>query len=90
MLAQHHSLGDLPRWSDPSPLSMSSHPLNQFCPRSGKPVQSDSLTTYRGHIVGFCNPVCRNEFAANPEQCPRDRAYFATRLKEYELQELEH
>ena len=38
--------------------------LNETCPWSGKPVQPDSLILYRGHMVGFCNPGCRDKFAA--------------------------
>ncbi|NEO88104.1 MAG: YHS domain-containing protein [Spirulina sp. SIO3F2] len=64
---------------------MTQQPINKFCPRSGKPIQPDSLTTYREHTVGFCNPGCRNEFAANPDLYPSDRAYFDTLLKENEL-----
>lgn len=36
--------------------------VNDRCPWSGKPVSADSLTTYRGHVVGFCNPGCRDKF----------------------------
>lgn len=36
--------------------------VNQVCPWSGKPVSADSLTTYRGQVVGFCNPGCRDKF----------------------------
>ena len=36
--------------------------INQVCPWSGKPVQADSLTTYNGRVVGFCNPGCRDKF----------------------------
>ncbi len=36
--------------------------LNTHCPWSGKPVAADSLTEYRGHVVGFCNPDCRDKF----------------------------
>lgn len=50
--------------------------LNATCPRSGKPVAADSLTTYRGFVVGFCNPHCRDEFAADPEGHEADRAFF--------------
>ena len=38
--------------------------VNQTCPWSGKPVSADSLTTYRGRVVGFCNPGCRDKFDA--------------------------
>jgi len=36
--------------------------INTTCPCSGKPVTSSALTTYRGHVVGFCNPACRDKF----------------------------
>jgi YHS domain-containing protein len=36
--------------------------VNDVCPWSGKPVSADSLTTYRGRTVGFCNPGCRDKF----------------------------
>ena len=36
--------------------------VNEICPWSGKPVSADSLTTYRGKVVGFCNPGCRDKF----------------------------
>ena len=36
--------------------------VNDVCPWSGKPVQADSLTRYRGHVVGFCNPGCKEKF----------------------------
>lgn len=36
--------------------------INDNCPWSGEPVRADSLTTYRGHVVGFCNPGCRDKF----------------------------
>ena len=36
--------------------------LNEACPWSGKPVAADSLTLYRGKVVGFCNPGCREKF----------------------------
>lgn len=38
--------------------------VNTVCPWSGKPVSSDSLTLYRGKVVGFCNTGCRDKFAA--------------------------
>lgn len=37
-------------------------PINTHCPWSGDPVSNDSLTLYRGHVVGFCNPGCRDQF----------------------------
>jgi len=36
--------------------------VNDVCPWSGKPVQADSLTRYNGHVVGFCNPGCKDKF----------------------------
>ena len=36
--------------------------INGTCPWSGEPVQADSLTEYAGHVVGFCNPGCRDKF----------------------------
>ena len=38
--------------------------VNDVCPWSGKPVSPDSLTRYRGQVVGFCNPGCRDKFDA--------------------------
>ncbi len=36
--------------------------VNETCPWSGKPISADSLTLYRGAVVGFCNPGCRDKF----------------------------
>ena len=36
--------------------------VNSHCPWSGDPVSADSLTRYRGQVVGFCNPGCRDKF----------------------------
>ncbi|MGH6659031.1 MAG: glutathione S-transferase [Sphingomicrobium sp.] len=36
--------------------------VNDVCPWSGKPVSADSLTRYKGRVVGFCNPGCREKF----------------------------
>lgn len=36
--------------------------VNDTCPWSGDPVQQSSLTTYQGHVVGFCNTGCRDKF----------------------------
>ncbi len=38
--------------------------VNTHCPWSGKPVSADSLTRYRGQVVGFCNTGCREKFDA--------------------------
>lgn len=35
---------------------------NLACPWSGKPVSPDSLTLYKGRVVGFCNTGCRDKF----------------------------
>ena len=37
--------------------------VNEACPWSGKPIVEDSLTMYRGAVVGFCNTGCRDKFA---------------------------
>ena len=44
-----------------SPLSRADA-VNDHCPWSGKPIAADSLTLYRGHVVGFCNTGCRDKF----------------------------
>lgn len=36
--------------------------VNTHCPNSGKPVTADGLTMYKGNVVGFCNPGCRDTF----------------------------
>ena len=36
--------------------------VNETCPWSNKPIAADSLTEYRGAVVGFCNPGCRDKF----------------------------
>ena len=38
--------------------------VNDVCPWSGKPISDDGLTVYRGAVVGFCNPGCRDKFDA--------------------------
>ena len=38
--------------------------VNQVCPWSGEPVSAEALTQYRGAVVGFCNPGCRDKFDA--------------------------
>jgi YHS domain-containing protein len=59
--------------------------INKYCPRSGKPVVADSLTTYRGHTVGFCNPHCRDDFQANAGERPNDSRYFDAVIQEHDL-----
>ena len=36
--------------------------INKICPWSGNPVAPDSLTRYKGQVVGFCNTGCRDKF----------------------------
>ncbi len=50
--------------------------LNEMCPFSGKPVAADSLTQFEGRVVGFCNPGCRDTFAADPAAFPEVIAVF--------------
>ena len=38
--------------------------VNDACPWSGEPVSADSLTHYKGEVVGFCNTGCRDKFEA--------------------------
>ena len=38
--------------------------INTNCPWSGDAISSDSLTLYKGRVVGFCNPGCNNKFEA--------------------------
>ncbi len=59
--------------------------INKYCPRSGKPVAGDSITTYRGLAVGFCNAGCRDDFASHIDDRPDDRQYFDTLIKENDL-----
>ena len=61
-------------------------PINKYCPRSGKRVAADSLTAYKGFVVGFCNPGCRDDFQANVATRPNDTIYFDAVIKEFELE----
>lgn len=46
------------------PATLSIHNcINDICPWSSNPVSSDALTLYKGQVVGFCNPGCRDRFA---------------------------
>ena len=36
--------------------------VNETCPWSGKLIDAGSLTVYKGQVVGFCNPGCRDKF----------------------------
>jgi YHS domain-containing protein len=39
-----------------------SEAINKTCPWSGKPISADSLTLYKGKVVGFCNHGCKDKF----------------------------
>ena len=54
--------------------------INPICPFSGEPVAAGSLTVYRGHTVGFCNPGCRDKFADNPDDYKDAKALFDERI----------
>ncbi|MEM1330067.1 MAG: glutathione S-transferase [Planctomycetota bacterium] len=43
---------------------MNQTPINSHCPWSGDPVSADSQIEYRGRVVAFCNPGCRDKFGA--------------------------
>jgi YHS domain-containing protein len=38
------------------------------CPISGKPINKEISTTYKGKTVYFCSPGCKTEFEKNPEK----------------------
>lgn len=63
-------------------MTSSKKAINKFCPNSGKPIEPDSLTTYLGHVVGFCNPHCRDDFAKNPSKPSQAKMYFDVLIKE--------
>jgi len=46
--------------------------VNSACPWSGEPVSADSLTRYRGKVVGFCNTGCRDKFEAATQAFDRE------------------
>ena len=50
--------------------------LNANCPFSGDRVEAGSLLLFEGHTFGFCNPGCRDKFAANPAAYPEVVANF--------------
>jgi mannose-6-phosphate isomerase-like protein (cupin superfamily) len=54
--------------------------VNDHCPWSGKPVSADSLTLYDGHVVGFCNPGCRDKFAADPDRYQDAKTAFSAAI----------
>lgn len=59
--------------------------INRYCPRSGKPVEAQALTRYRSLVVGFCNPRCRDDFAAHLAQRPLDTRHFDALIREHGL-----
>ena len=63
-------------------------PINKYCPRSGERVAADSLTYYKGFVVGFCNSGCRDDFQEHVSDRPTDAAYFDAVIKEFELEKL--
>ena len=42
--------------------------VNQICPFSGRGIVANGLAEWRGKIVGFCNPGCRDTFAQAAEK----------------------
>jgi hypothetical protein len=56
--------------------------INPTCPISGEPVAPDSLTTYKGHMVGFGEPEDRDKFAAAPNDFPDSIHHFDQRIAE--------
>ena len=64
---------------------MAKEPINKYCPRSGKLVEQGSLSVYKGFTVGFCNPGCRDDFANNIGERPKDSQYFDVLIKENDL-----
>lgn len=63
-------------------------PINKYCPRSGERAAADSLTAYKGFVVGFCSPHCRDDFQANVSRRPNDTIYFDALIRELELERL--
>ena len=53
--------------------------INETCLWSGKLVQAGSLTEYDGHVVGFCNPGCRDKFESAVRCFEEAKASQATR-----------
>jgi hypothetical protein len=52
-------------------------------------VQPDSLTYYKGFVVGFCAPGFRDDFQEHVGDRPSDTIYFDAVIKEFELEKLE-
>lgn len=45
--------------------------VNAVCPFSGQPIRADCLTRHGDHVIGFCNPGCRDKFAHAPQDWPK-------------------
>jgi len=56
--------------------------INAKCPFSGSPIIESSLGLYKGLVVGFCNPGCRDKFVSDPSAWPDAVAYFNTLITE--------
>jgi glutathione S-transferase len=54
----------------PAETVQAGRPLNETCPYSGKPVSADSLAAFDGHVLGFCNPFCRDKTVQDAEAWP--------------------
>ena len=52
--------------------------INETCPWSGKPVSADSLTEWEGHVVGFCNPGCKDKFESAVKHFETSKAKSST------------
>jgi hypothetical protein len=59
--------------------------INKFCPRSGKPVAPNSLTTYKSHTIGFRNSGGRDHFAHDRSNNAGDTRYFDIVIKRLKL-----
>ena len=56
--------------------------INPTCPISGELFAPDSLTTYKGHTVGFGEPEDRDKFATAPDDFPDAIHHFDQRIAE--------
>ena len=48
--------------------------INEYCPFSRRMIVAGATTSYRGAVVGFCNPACRTHFADATAE-PAEREY---------------
>jgi YHS domain-containing protein len=42
--------------------------MQKVCPVSGRPIDREIWTEYKGKKVYFCSPACKAEFEKNPEK----------------------